>query len=397
MIERRYSPPLRRPDAPTQGDTMGVSSKVYNGRTYDYVFDVDVEDGAPPRKLPYNNGDNMYEVADRWLAEQGLPAGYREQIVNFISQNAGGSGAAPAPMPYNADPFTGGGAYVPSGGPAAGGGFSGGSADPFTGGGAYRPSGAAPAAAKPQLAFCPMQTYVSFDTATMDGILKKLREFNGAAVPEALRLSPEEEGHLELCGAALAAGAAPPAGCAALALKLLQWPAANLFPALDFARMAAHHAGPAAELSQEAAWGVEWAALKRAAAPPESAPNQLTGLRFLCNCFAHAGTRARVQAAFAEAVELFPSAARSANKSVRQAYATALLDFAVLAKAGGAGAAEASLQVLTALAEAVAGAAEDEETLFRRAAQLSLSETHRQAQNRRDPEAFSSLLHRAVG
>ena len=52
------------------GDTMGVGAKMHGGVSYDWVFDVDVEDGAPPRKLPYNRGDNPYDVADRWLAEQ---------------------------------------------------------------------------------------------------------------------------------------------------------------------------------------------------------------------------------------------------------------------------------------------------------------------------------------
>ena len=27
---------------------------MYQGKEYDYVFDVDIKDGAPPLKLPYN-------------------------------------------------------------------------------------------------------------------------------------------------------------------------------------------------------------------------------------------------------------------------------------------------------------------------------------------------------
>ena len=41
------------------------------------VFDVDAEEGAPPRKLALNRGDNPYLVADRWLEEQGLPTSYK--------------------------------------------------------------------------------------------------------------------------------------------------------------------------------------------------------------------------------------------------------------------------------------------------------------------------------
>ena len=41
------------------------------------MFDVDAEEGAPPRKLALNRGDNPYSVAERFLEEQGLPASYR--------------------------------------------------------------------------------------------------------------------------------------------------------------------------------------------------------------------------------------------------------------------------------------------------------------------------------
>eukprot|EP00232_Nephroselmis_pyriformis_P020757 CAMPEP_0182864674 /NCGR_PEP_ID=MMETSP0034_2-20130328/7288_1 /TAXON_ID=156128 /ORGANISM="Nephroselmis pyriformis, Strain CCMP717" /LENGTH=95 /DNA_ID=CAMNT_0024996935 /DNA_START=287 /DNA_END=570 /DNA_ORIENTATION=- len=95
---------------------MGVGSKMLNGVQYDFVFDVDIEDGAPPRKLPFNRGQNPYDVAERWLQDEELPASYREQVVNFIVQNTGGTAAMPAPASYNVDPFTGGGSYVPGAG-----------------------------------------------------------------------------------------------------------------------------------------------------------------------------------------------------------------------------------------------------------------------------------------
>jgi len=46
-------------------------------QTWDYVFDVDWEDGAAPKKLALNRGDNPYDVADRFLAQEDLPASYR--------------------------------------------------------------------------------------------------------------------------------------------------------------------------------------------------------------------------------------------------------------------------------------------------------------------------------
>lgn len=36
-------------------DAVGSGRKqLFNGKEYDYVFDVDVQEGAPPLKLPFN-------------------------------------------------------------------------------------------------------------------------------------------------------------------------------------------------------------------------------------------------------------------------------------------------------------------------------------------------------
>ncbi len=36
-------------------DAVGSGrTQLYDGREYDYVFDVDIKDGVPPLKLPYN-------------------------------------------------------------------------------------------------------------------------------------------------------------------------------------------------------------------------------------------------------------------------------------------------------------------------------------------------------
>lgn len=63
--------------------------KFYNGSYYDFVFDVDIQDGVPPLKLPFNSNDNPYNVAEKFLADNDLPYSYLQEIVNFILQNAG--------------------------------------------------------------------------------------------------------------------------------------------------------------------------------------------------------------------------------------------------------------------------------------------------------------------
>lgn len=54
---------------------------------YDHVFDVDLGDGLM-RKLPYNNGTNALEAAEKFCARESLSRVNVEQIVNFLKQNA---------------------------------------------------------------------------------------------------------------------------------------------------------------------------------------------------------------------------------------------------------------------------------------------------------------------
>ncbi|CCH46920.1 hypothetical protein BN7_6526 [Wickerhamomyces ciferrii] len=76
------------------GEVVGASSsdkkKVHNGEKWDFVFDVDVKDGAPPLKLPYNSNENPYTAATRFLEANELPTSYTEEVVNFITSNTQG-------------------------------------------------------------------------------------------------------------------------------------------------------------------------------------------------------------------------------------------------------------------------------------------------------------------
>lgn len=59
----------------------------YDGKKWDYVFDVDIEDGAPPLKLPYNVNENPFVAAQRFLEKNELPSSFQDQVVNFITTN----------------------------------------------------------------------------------------------------------------------------------------------------------------------------------------------------------------------------------------------------------------------------------------------------------------------
>ena len=74
------------------GEVIGASSKQveYEGKQWDFVFDVDVAEGLPPLKLPYNTDENPYEAANRFIEKYELDIGFQGQVVKFIESNTGG-------------------------------------------------------------------------------------------------------------------------------------------------------------------------------------------------------------------------------------------------------------------------------------------------------------------
>lgn len=145
----------------------------FEGKEYDFVFDVDVAEGAPPLKLPYNVGresrsvpreplcrfmlscrenttvpspnptahpsadaivltglifitvcrspsflqqtENPYEAAQNFLNKHELPQSYIDQVVQFIEKNSGGASLGAAGDAF-VDPYTGASSYRAGGG-----------------------------------------------------------------------------------------------------------------------------------------------------------------------------------------------------------------------------------------------------------------------------------------
>uniref|UniRef100_A0A1I8IG95 WD_REPEATS_REGION domain-containing protein n=1 Tax=Macrostomum lignano TaxID=282301 RepID=A0A1I8IG95_9PLAT len=111
----------------------------FEGQDYDFVFTVDVEEGKPPLKLPYNRTEDPWFAAQRFIDKHLLPQAYLDQVAQFIRTNAGETPTIS--QGTYADPYTGSGRYIPGSGTSDGGtgrGFS----DPFTGGNRYVPGGA---------------------------------------------------------------------------------------------------------------------------------------------------------------------------------------------------------------------------------------------------------------
>jgi phospholipase A-2-activating protein len=62
----------------------------YNGKDYDYVFDVDIDDGKPPLKLPFNVTENPYTVAQKFVDDNGLTQSHVDDVARFIIKNTEG-------------------------------------------------------------------------------------------------------------------------------------------------------------------------------------------------------------------------------------------------------------------------------------------------------------------
>ncbi|POW11920.1 hypothetical protein PSTT_04936, partial [Puccinia striiformis] len=268
-------------------DGIGSARKqLFEGKEYDYVFDVDIKDGEPPIKLPTTHlvglslsftgqastdrvqsterasNDNPYTVAQKWLAKNELPDTYADQIVEFIDKNTSGvalggptAGADPftgaaSYRPSNtqntnssnvgADPFTGAGSYRPSDTQNTNSSNVG--ADPFTGAGSYRPSnGAQLTGNKSSASLLPHKSFLSFPptNSNFSVVTGKIKEFNSQL--EAEGLNPDELEALESLTSSLSNLSSPPpeSGINVLEKIMLKWPAAKQFPAIDIVRVMA--------------------------------------------------------------------------------------------------------------------------------------------------------------
>ncbi|XP_062372666.1 phospholipase A-2-activating protein isoform X2 [Sardina pilchardus] len=337
------------------GDVVGGSSQqrservMYEGKEYDFVFTIDVNEGGPSMKLPYNVADDPWLTAHNFLQKNDLSPMFLDQVANFIIENTKGHTLGPAPSnsdPFTgqgryipgasddglrggaADPFTGAGRYIPGSGPAPPG--SAGVADPFTGGSAYSSAGNRQSRSN---IYFPKTDAVTFEQANATQILAKLKELNGGA-PEEHRLCEEVLGDLEqlllaVCDLKGSQQLQPPTDQQiSLLIKTAHWPEDIVFPVLDILRLAVRHP----EVNARMCGGSEGVSLCNhllSLMGPRGRPaNQMLALRTLCNCFSAACGR-QLLLGQREAVLTAAADLRSVhNKNIHVALATLVLDYA---------------------------------------------------------------------
>ena len=317
-----------------------------------------------------------------------------EAIVAFIEKNTRTPTlGADASARQNADPFTGGGAYVPGAGtapssaaaPRPSNGFNpSDSFDPFTGAGrsgsaagagSVQPSAAAPAAtAASKTSHFPNSAVATFDKDSTAGMYKKLAEFNTHADVEAAGLQLAElelsllDGIMSTLRESKGKFRDVPLSPAQYAVidKLLAWPAAQRFPAYDLVRFALLHR-PCAEYyggGKRSAGNVIVELVKGCGTFDAASCGNLhmLALRAAANALLWPASRPLVVGADAVAlVEAAAGASASSKVNVRLAFATFVLNVAACVR-GSIEVASETEQALSAQLVAAAVSALNQET-----------------------------------
>ncbi|KAA8545939.1 hypothetical protein F0562_020610 [Nyssa sinensis] len=299
------------------GPDDNMKRPVLDGVQYDHVFDVDIGDGEPIRKLPYNRSDNPYTTADKWLLKENLPLSYRQQIVEFILENSGQKNFS-----FDSsfrDPYTGSSAYIPG-----------------------QPSNMSAVSAKATYKHIPKKGMLVFDVAQFDGIVKKISEFNNALLsdPENKNLSLAEPEFSRLGAIVKILKDTSHYHCSrfsdddvALLLKLLKsWPPAMIFPVIDILRMIVLHPDGATILLKHIndENDILMEMIKKVTTSTPLPANLLTGIRAVTNLFKNSCYNQWLQKHRGEILDVFSTCYSSSNKNVQVSYSSLILNYAVL-------------------------------------------------------------------
>lgn len=241
-------------------DAVGQGRKqLFEGKEYDYVFKVDIKDGAPPLSLPYNATENPYSAAQKFLARNDLSMEYIDQVVSFIEKNSGGVKVENSQQ--FVDPYTGASRYQAPIASTASSGNASSYVDPFTGASRYAPPSSTPVNAaptppppKPANAILPVKMPLAFKQANIPAMEIKFKQLNdglsGDPNTSSLALTPLEFKLFNRSFTLMKAKShAPPIAPAdsspeisqkdidIVADVLARWPSLQRFPVVDLLRL----------------------------------------------------------------------------------------------------------------------------------------------------------------
>ncbi|KAI9862047.1 MAG: hypothetical protein M1824_001792 [Vezdaea acicularis] len=306
-------------------DGVGSSGKKaeYLGQDYDYVFDVDISEGQPALKLPYNLSQNPYEVATKFIQDNELPMTYLDQVANFITTNT--QGASIGRQEGNAPPGS----------------------DPWGTESRYRPGDAFSTSQPPQSSTArskvlPQTTYLSIKQATLKTIQKKLEQLNEQLIKEGDKgaaLNKHDVDvlrklivHLEQSPAAAAkASPALDSGLNLILRIVTTWPAALRLPGLDLLRLLAA-ASPSTAMYEAGGQTVVGILGGSGVFEDLERPNNIMlAVRTFANLFESDEGRALVEKEF-DQIRAFtkPSLSLVSNRNLTIAHTTLLINYSVL-------------------------------------------------------------------
>ena len=341
----------------------------YLGQDYDYVFDVDIEDGKPPLKLPYNVSQNPYEAATKFVQDNELPIGYLDQVANFITTNTQGatigqSSQSPE-LPAGADPWGIESRYRP--------------------GETSQPAPSqAPSTPATRPKVLPQTQYLSITTANLKPVQKKIEELNQHLLDSGskdIALNPHELSVLQNLIRALETTKAPVTGPNAtldnglmlIAQLLTRWPPGHRLPLLDLLRLLTAYA-PSAGASKVANDESLIDVLDRSGilADADRPNNIMLGVRALANLFGTGPGRHVLDLSFDKVHSFVKPLAKDGSsgggRNLTIAVATLYINYAVLCTSSSHKDLPSSIDRGVALADdlsALLGRERDSEAVYR--------------------------------
>ena len=307
-------------------DAVGSSGKKidYLGKNYDYLFDVDIEDGKPPLKLPYNLAQNPYEAATKFIQDNELPMTYLDQVANFIISNTKGTILGQTSQTESA------------------------SADPWGTESRYRPreTGSTPAQApgsyvRPKV--LPQTQYLSIKTANLRTILQKIFELNQRLAHEGssdLSLSSSLLSLLDSIVEPLEQALSSTTSTASVFTESVSvvlhiataWPPADRLPGLDLLRLLTAASPAIATYRTPAKESVVDALAASGVFDDQERPNNIMlAIRVFSNLFDTSKGRDLADANFEQMHGLVKQyASAEANRNLTIAITTLYLNFAIL-------------------------------------------------------------------
>ncbi|RHZ47070.1 hypothetical protein Glove_593g5 [Diversispora epigaea] len=363
-------------------DAVGQNKKqIFNGKEYDYVFDVDIGDGVPPLKLPYNATDNPYNAAQQFIWANELPQDYLDQIADFITKNAGG--VSLGTRSQYSDPFTGTDRYTPGGATSSTSANSQPSSntfatgiDPWT-----RPvptSTTTSTSASSVSKTLPQRTYLSFRGTSLQNILNKINQINKDLQEKDPTndniLTSEELNSLQNLSKFLqnpSSMSNHQPGFNTVRKISSQWSPANRFPGIDLLRLLILYSPLPAKYEDSSGNIVRFIInsaninlwTKDSKPTKEQEINTMLGLRAFTNLFEIKEGNNILRHESSKIVDLIsPLWSQTTNKNLRVALVTVFLNFAILFKTNPDE--DVMLQIMATLNELL-DSETDSETIYR--------------------------------